>query len=74
MLRSQRYLQAVIVALAALLLPALVVADNTLTEELVGVCGTNTGLDDMPDSAPGVLQPPPVPRVPELGLSEYAYS
>jgi choline dehydrogenase-like flavoprotein len=36
------------------------------TEELVGVCGTNTGLDDMPDSAPGVLQPPPVPRVPEL--------
>ncbi|EEB78882.1 GMC oxidoreductase family protein [marine gamma proteobacterium HTCC2148] len=36
------------------------------TEELVGVCGTNTGLDDMPDSAPGVLQPPPTPRVPEL--------
>ena len=36
------------------------------TEALVGVCGTNTGLDDMPDSAPGVLQPPPKPRVPEL--------
>lgn len=36
------------------------------TEQLVGVCGTNTGLDDMPDSAPGVLQPPPKPRVPEL--------
>ena len=36
------------------------------TEELVGVCGTNTGLDDMPDSAPGVLQPPPTARVPEL--------
>lgn len=36
------------------------------TEELVGVCGTNTGLDDMPDSAPGVLQPPPKPRIPEL--------
>ncbi len=36
------------------------------TEELVGVCGTNTGLDDMPDSPPGVLQPPPKPRVPEL--------
>ncbi|NVK58147.1 MAG: GMC family oxidoreductase [Alteromonadaceae bacterium] len=36
------------------------------TETLVGVCGTNTGLDDMPDSAEGVLQPPPVPRVPEL--------
>jgi choline dehydrogenase-like flavoprotein len=36
------------------------------TESLVGVCGTNTGLDDMPDSPPGVLQPPPTPRVPEL--------
>jgi len=36
------------------------------TEELVGVCGTNTGLDDMPDSSPGVLQTPPKPRVPEL--------
>ncbi len=36
------------------------------TEALVGVCGTNTGLDDMPPSPPGVLQPPPVPRVPEL--------
>ncbi len=36
------------------------------TEELVGVCGTNTGLDDMPDSSPGILQPPPKPRVPEL--------
>jgi len=36
------------------------------TEELVGICGTNTGLDDMPDSPPGVLQPPPKPRVPEL--------
>ena len=36
------------------------------TEELVGVCGTNTGLDDMPDSSNGILQPPPKPRVPEL--------
>ncbi|WP_340679517.1 GMC family oxidoreductase [Paraglaciecola sp.] len=36
------------------------------TEALVGVCGTNTGLDDMPDSSPGVLQPPPKPRIPEL--------
>ncbi|MDB2646624.1 GMC family oxidoreductase [Pseudomonadales bacterium] len=42
------------------------------TEELVGVCGTNTGLDDMPDSAPGVLQPPPKPRVPELLLAAAA--
>jgi len=36
------------------------------TEALVGVCGTNTGLDDMPPSPEGVLQPPPQPRVPEL--------
>lgn len=36
------------------------------TETLVGVCGTNTGLDDMPPSPEGVLQPPPQPRVPEL--------
>lgn len=36
------------------------------TETLVGVCGTNTGLDDMPNSSDGVLQPPPKPRVPEL--------
>jgi choline dehydrogenase-like flavoprotein len=36
------------------------------TEALVGVCGTNTGLDDMPDSGEGILQPPPKPRVPEL--------
>lgn len=36
------------------------------TEALVGVCGTNTGLDDMPDSSEGILQPPPVPRIPEM--------
>ncbi len=36
------------------------------TEALVGICGTNTGLDDMPDSSEGILQPPPKPRVPEL--------
>lgn len=36
------------------------------TEALIGVCGTNTGLDDMPPSPEGVLQPPPAPRVPEL--------
>ncbi|MDT0596491.1 GMC family oxidoreductase [Glaciecola petra] len=36
------------------------------TEALVGVCGTNTGLDDMPPSSDGILQTPPVPRVTEL--------
>ncbi|OKY26153.1 MULTISPECIES: GMC family oxidoreductase [Thalassotalea] len=42
------------------------------TEYLVGVCGTNTGLDDMPDSSDGVLQPPPKPRVPELLIAAAA--
>lgn len=42
------------------------------TEALVGVCGTNTGLDDMPDSSPGVLQPPPKARIPELLIAAAA--
>ncbi|MGJ4729220.1 GMC family oxidoreductase [Luteimonas sp. SDU101] len=42
------------------------------TEALVGVCGTNTGLDDMPPSSDGVLQPPPVPRIPELLIAAAA--
>ena len=33
------------------------------TETLVGVCGDNPGLDDIPDSSPGVLHPPPQGRV-----------
>ena len=32
-------------------------------ERLIGVCGDNPGLDDIPDSGPGVLHPPPTPRV-----------
>ena len=36
------------------------------TEKLVGVCGANTDHEDMPHSAPGVLQEPPKPRVTEL--------
>lgn len=42
------------------------------TEEIVGICGTNTGLDDMPPSPEGVLQPPPKPRVPELLIAAAA--
>lgn len=42
------------------------------TEALIGVCGTNTGLDDMPPSPEGVLQPPPAPRVPELLIAAAA--
>ncbi len=42
------------------------------TEALVGVSGNNPGLDDVPDSGPGVLQLPPAPRVPELLLAAAA--
>jgi len=36
------------------------------TEMLVGVYGSNEGLENTPDSSPGVLQPPPAPRAEEL--------
>ena len=42
------------------------------TEALIGVCGTNTGLVDMPDASPGVLQPPPKARIPELLIAAAA--
>jgi choline dehydrogenase-like flavoprotein len=42
------------------------------TEALVGVCGTNTGLDDMPPSSDGILQPPPKPRITELLIAAAA--
>lgn len=32
------------------------------TELLIGVYGSNEGLENTPDSSPGVLQPPPSPR------------
>jgi len=35
-------------------------------EMLIGVHGTNEGLENTPDSSPGVLQPPPKPRLGEL--------
>jgi choline dehydrogenase-like flavoprotein len=35
-------------------------------EALVGVYGTNEGLENTPDSSPGMLQPPPAPRANEL--------
>jgi choline dehydrogenase-like flavoprotein len=38
------------------------------TEKLIGVSGTNPGLEDTPASADGVLQSPPKPRVYELLL------
>ena len=36
------------------------------TEAIVGVYGSNTGLENHPDSSPGVLHEPPAPRVGEL--------
>ena len=36
------------------------------TERVVGVYGSNEGLENTPDSSPGVLQPPPAPRAHEL--------
>ena len=32
------------------------------TEALIGVYGSNEGLENTPSSSPGVLQPPPIPR------------
>ncbi len=36
------------------------------TEALIGVFGSNEGLENTPDSSPGILQPPPRPRAYEL--------
>lgn len=36
------------------------------TEMLIGVYGSNEGLENTPNSSPGVLQPPPAPRAEEL--------
>jgi choline dehydrogenase-like flavoprotein len=37
-------------------------------EMLIGVYGTNEGLENTPDSSPGVLQPAPKPRIGEMLL------
>jgi choline dehydrogenase-like flavoprotein len=42
------------------------------TEKLIGVSGANSGLENHPDSSPGVLQPPSRPRVPELMMAAAA--
>jgi choline dehydrogenase-like flavoprotein len=36
------------------------------TEKLIGVYGANAGLENHPDSSPGILHAPPKPRVTEL--------
>ncbi|MEM7012028.1 MAG: GMC family oxidoreductase [Verrucomicrobiota bacterium] len=38
----------------------------TKVEQLIGVFGTNEGLENTPDSPPGVLQPPPKGRIGDL--------
>lgn len=40
-------------------------------EMLIGVHGSNEGLENTPDSSPGVLQPPPAPRVGELLVQKH---
>ena len=38
------------------------------TEKLIGVSGANSGLENHPDSSPGVLQPASAPRINELAI------
>jgi choline dehydrogenase-like flavoprotein len=42
------------------------------TERLAGVIGTNMGLENHPDSSPGVLLPSPKPRITELMIKAAA--
>jgi len=42
------------------------------SEKLIGVSGANSGLENHPDSSPGVLQPASRPRVPELAIQAAA--
>ena len=44
------------------------------TERLIGVYGSNDGLENHPDSSPGVLHEPPTPRVGELMIQAAARS
>jgi choline dehydrogenase-like flavoprotein len=42
------------------------------TEKLIGVSGANSGLENHPDSSPGVLQPASPPRINELAIKAAA--
>jgi choline dehydrogenase-like flavoprotein len=44
----------------------------TKVEQLIGVYGTNEGLENTPDSPPGVLLPPPKGRSAELLMQKHA--
>jgi choline dehydrogenase-like flavoprotein len=41
------------------------------TEMMIGVYGSNEGMENTPDSPPGILQPPPKPRAAELLSKKY---
>ena len=41
-------------------------------EQLIGVYGENEGMENTPDSSPGVLQPAPAPRANELLVRKHA--
>ncbi len=41
------------------------------TEALIGVFGSNEGLENTPNSPPGILQPPPTPRAYELLVQKH---
>lgn len=42
------------------------------TERMIGVYGSNEGLENTPDSSPGVLQAPPKPRAAEMLAKKHA--
>ncbi len=42
------------------------------TELMVGIYGTNVGMENIPDSPPGILQPPPKARAGELLAKKHA--
>ncbi len=42
------------------------------TELMVGIYGTNLGMENIPDSPAGILQPPPKPRASELLAKKHA--
>jgi len=42
------------------------------TELMVGIYGSNVGMENIPDSPPGILQTPPKPRVSELLAKKHA--
>lgn len=42
------------------------------TELMVGIYGTNLGMENIPDSSPGILLPPPNPRASELLAKKHA--